>query len=521
MEMNFYEDQTDLRESFLSVVHEEDILQEYLDQGPLTDRDMMNMQMHQQSLQGNRMPSMKYDHGDAQEEYKGFMTNSETSGSRGNPAGSLTGETMDLKGDHAMDEGNAMSSFNRDGSYNPTVKKRKNSETDKTNIRSSQLKEKDVSNFRSDSLPVPYKGMEHVFAPAETKAADPSIPQKAEDILNQLKKQAHFVYAPEKNGGMSASELASLSADGNLESEFSSSLHLGTKGPDNRRVKRLERNRQSAKKSRQRKKEYLQLLEEKVRSLLQDLDTEKRRNNNPESGTLGLREPQILSKVQENRQVLIQKLAKVLENPAADPLEINSLLDSLRLRSAATGSERREAVTYLFDEIVNLTVPTHMRFMMYASINNFEPFNGAGSTGTEMSESEPGADDDSEVSSKPNKVKGKKAAAPTKVERVLRALQHDVAWTEDQQDSLAEVSEDFIEEQKKFQNLFDELRRVQKKLLKQSSSLQSSVDQLREKMDPNQVAKFLLWIDREKDNMNDITAESLWSKKRQRKSAKP
>ncbi len=77
-------------------------------------------------------------------------------------------------------------------------------------------------------------------------------------------------------------------------------------------------------------------------------------------------------------------------NSGNDEQEISLLIDSLRLRLGATGKERISAINFFFKQIVELLIPVHMKYLLWAASEGKDLFSSKDAAGgsTEMPPSE-------------------------------------------------------------------------------------------------------------------------------------
>ncbi len=135
--------------------------------------------------------------------------------------------------------------------------------------------------------------------------------------------------------------------------------------------RRLEKNRQSARESRKRKKTYIEALELR-------LESEKSQNLKLRTQNQNLRDRQKIaflgniSQIDEflsGRQELYEKLAQTVENGASQT-EINTIIQCLKSRSGAYGLQRRDLINNLFKGIVELSFPQLFKYLFWGSSNN-------------------------------------------------------------------------------------------------------------------------------------------------------
>mmetsp|Transcript_27873 Transcript_27873/g.41136 ORF Transcript_27873/g.41136 Transcript_27873/m.41136 type:complete len:687 (-) Transcript_27873:431-2491(-) len=122
--------------------------------------------------------------------------------------------------------------------------------------------------------------------------------------------------------------------------------------PTNRRQKRLERNRESARLSRRRRKQYLEILEEKVKNLSVEMDIGRR--------------SQVAVAVDTVKEKKRHALA------STDPSGIKSVQSQLN----STSLELRVAGTFVSQQIKSMSMPPHIKFLLWLSLQNDSFFRG-------------------------------------------------------------------------------------------------------------------------------------------------
>ena len=129
-------------------------------------------------------------------------------------------------------------------------------------------------------------------------------------------------------------------------------------GLNNRRQKRLERNRESARLSRRRRKQYLEVLEERVKNLSVEMDKGRRQH------------------VTESVDTLLKMKRHALADPSANLTDVESVSSSLELRVAAT---------FLTQQLSSLSVPPHIKFLLWLSMQNDAFFRGGRASSERLS----------------------------------------------------------------------------------------------------------------------------------------
>ena len=123
-------------------------------------------------------------------------------------------------------------------------------------------------------------------------------------------------------------------------------------GLNQRRQKRLERNRESARLSRRRRKQYLEVLEERVTKLSEEMDRGRREH------------------VAEAIATVKQKRRQVISSLNA------SNLVSLQGSLSRTNDELRVAGTFQIQQVLGLSFPPHMKFLLWLTLQNDVYFRG-------------------------------------------------------------------------------------------------------------------------------------------------
>lgn len=110
---------------------------------------------------------------------------------------------------------------------------------------------------------------------------------------------------------------------------------------DEKRQKRLQRNKESARKSRNRKKHYQEFLENKVKNLCQ------------EASTL--------------RQQLYIKSEKI--ELSENTIEVKKTINKVSEKLASVCNQRKNHIKFIIDEVVEVMIPSHAKLLMVACQN--------------------------------------------------------------------------------------------------------------------------------------------------------
>eukprot|EP01022_Parablepharisma_sp_SALTPOND_P001539 TRINITY_DN1066_c1_g1_i3.p1 TRINITY_DN1066_c1_g1~~TRINITY_DN1066_c1_g1_i3.p1 ORF type:complete len:431 (+),score=32.19 TRINITY_DN1066_c1_g1_i3:213-1505(+) len=136
------------------------------------------------------------------------------------------------------------------------------------------------------------------------------------------------------------------------------------------KAKKLERNRLSAKESRERKKKYVQTLEEKIETLTQLLEEAKQKlakyeyNSKLHCNLLQESACQIKPKMQQ----MVDKL--LLAHQERDATNTKLALQNLFLRYGAQAEERHRAVGIFMKRTIELVLPLPYKYLIWAAEHN-------------------------------------------------------------------------------------------------------------------------------------------------------
>jgi len=132
---------------------------------------------------------------------------------------------------------------------------------------------------------------------------------------------------------------------------------------EERRARRLARNRESARQSRRRKKEHLARLSERVNQLHAQIDTERKR-------LLGELEP----KLQELRQNEISKLKKSLDDETSESDNGTKEILAHALKNVLGNTDpdcpvRRAAASFQYSTLKHLLLPKYQEFLLWLTLH--------------------------------------------------------------------------------------------------------------------------------------------------------
>ncbi|ETW03595.1 hypothetical protein, variant [Aphanomyces invadans] len=160
------------------------------------------------------------------------------------------------------------------------------------------------------------------------------------------------------------SAASSDGGDGPQSPRFGGDNDLDTE--DEKRRKRLERNRISARDSRRRKKQYLELLEEKVAQLTEDIDITRMEHLDTADKTITAVKAQMITS-------LYEKLAPLPPNaplPADVEDELGQVAQLLKDRYGPNSEERQALIKYHFHQLDGLLLPPYTCFLLWMSLQD-------------------------------------------------------------------------------------------------------------------------------------------------------
>mmetsp|Transcript_59356 Transcript_59356/g.67544 ORF Transcript_59356/g.67544 Transcript_59356/m.67544 type:complete len:424 (+) Transcript_59356:852-2123(+) len=232
--------------------------------------------------------------------------------------------------------------------------------------------------------------------------------------------------------------------------------------------KKRARNREAAKKSREKKKDYIRTLEKQVYKLTASLRKYEEMEINMYANN---HKDHKVTSFDEEREELIARLKEAIEQNY-DELSLRTILDSLQLRMGVAGTQRKRAIHNLFTKIVELSLPSFVHFLFSQTQEDGGLFAEAKNPTSDL-------------------------AAVCVKEKGLQELLKDISVTDEQLQVVREYRERLIQENLKFAQMVKDIKEIEQRLMAHASSIQDTVDLLRDKMTSRQIAKWLLWMENE------------------------
>eukprot|EP01017_Pseudomicrothorax_dubius_P034320 TRINITY_DN4690_c0_g1_i1.p1 TRINITY_DN4690_c0_g1~~TRINITY_DN4690_c0_g1_i1.p1 ORF type:complete len:549 (-),score=143.10 TRINITY_DN4690_c0_g1_i1:139-1785(-) len=237
------------------------------------------------------------------------------------------------------------------------------------------------------------------------------------------------------------------------------SMRFGSLGKE-REIEKLERNRESARNSRKRKKIYIDMLESKVAALHQELDEA---NGLLEDNNANLRKicanSNILNNLIIGRHSIFEKLEEAVQK--GNESEASLLLDSLRYRLGATGKERQVAIKFYFRQLTEIFLPLHMKYLMLIA-------------------------SDREKS--------------TQEKSLWIEMVDSLGLSESQKNMIMAYRKKIETERESFEGILGNLSSQRDELIRKVSGFQDMVDEMSNSLSPLQISKFLLVLDKHRNS---------------------
>ncbi|RLN44572.1 hypothetical protein BBJ28_00018090 [Nothophytophthora sp. Chile5] len=255
---------------------------------------------------------------------------------------------------------------------------------------------------------------------------------------------------------------------------------------DEKRQRRLARNRESARQSRRRKKQYLELLEEKVSQLTESIDATRASHLERADESLNNVRSEILATLAEDLKNSSEEV-RVHASQSCDLWEIGS-------------GERLAVKDYNFRQLDNLLLPPYCRFLLWLSIQDETFFDEANALGAKNG---PG-----DVPEK------KKAPVMVKKDTLWSTLTGDLALTYEQDEKLKSLyksgdSKSSKSERRRVALAVTYLSKLKKSLEQRSEAVQRHTEMLHSILTPEQSLTYLRWVDANQDRLPNYVDKTL------------
>ena len=226
-------------------------------------------------------------------------------------------------------------------------------------------------------------------------------------------------------------------------------------GPDKKK-KRLARNRESARNSRRKKKQYIEFLEGRVARLSEEVGTLKAIISSTTSTS-----PDQLFRAR--RKELFQKLSDAVNNQQVPDHIVAEMLNDLREQLGVHARGRQEVVNRMFQQTLELMIPLHVKYFLWVSDQELDFFQEAGGVPEDYAS--------------------------------WQELVTTAQFTPEQCAAIREYKGILLQEKDKMSESLLKLKGMREALESKSLSFQQYLEDLRQQLEPRQAASFALWIE--------------------------
>ncbi|CAI5744260.1 unnamed protein product [Peronospora destructor] len=276
-----------------------------------------------------------------------------------------------------------------------------------------------------------------------------------------------------------------------MTNDDDSSSNMGALDTDEKRQRRLARNRESARQSRRRKKQYLELLEEKVSQLTESID--RTRASHLE------RADEALNQV---RSEILKSLAADRKNGDSEEAVQEKIRQGIMLIQERFGPncvERLAVKDYNFRQLDNLLLPPYCRFLLWLSIQDESFFDDGDGIGVKNAGDAP---------------EKKKVPVTVKKDTLWSTLTNDLALTYEQDEKLKSLyksddSKSSKSERRRVAMAVTYLSKLKKSLEQRSEAVQRQTEMLHSILTPEQSLTYLRWVDANQDRLPDFVDKTL------------
>jgi len=250
----------------------------------------------------------------------------------------------------------------------------------------------DVEMMMSSSSPQPSEttsaAAPSILAPApsltrssSTSLSPRSSPRSKKNLVSNGSAGGSSTKPTVRRGRATAAKLPrnnSVASTTTIESAVSVSAELNDasgscngNGNNNRRQKRLERNRESARLSRRRRKQYLEVLEERVTKFSHEMDKGRREHVAACVPTLRQKRTAVLTEHEQEQQQLLLLLQPSV-SPAITAKRVHTLLTGL----SRSSQEMMVTSTFRSQQLKSFVLPPSTKFIMWLTLQTDAYFRG-------------------------------------------------------------------------------------------------------------------------------------------------
>ncbi|KAG9409407.1 hypothetical protein AC1031_019668 [Aphanomyces cochlioides] len=259
---------------------------------------------------------------------------------------------------------------------------------------------------------------------------------------------------------------------------------------EEKRRKRLERNRISARDSRARKKQYLELLKKKVAQLTADIASARGQHLDSADSTLSTQKANLINS-------LYDKIATYpLDSPLPHDLEeeLRSSVNLLLHRYGPNSDERRAVVNYHFQQLDSLLLPPYTRFLLWMSIQEESFYTKTAPPASSSKKSEERKD------------------SVAKKDGLWSALSTEMGMTYEQEEKIkshyrASDSKTAKMERRKIAMAVSYLNQLKQNLAERSQAVLAHAETIQTILTPEQMVRYQHWVLHNRDKYRSILQE--------------
>ena len=243
---------------------------------------------------------------------------------------------------------------------------------------------------------------------------------------------------------------------------------------EEKRLRRLARNRESARQSRRRKKEHLELLEERVAKLTAELDQLRRTH---------IEKVEVMMK--QGKLAQLQELGRLSHQPNSRA-EMHRMLDNVLKLYGPNSEDEKKLIDYHYKHIFALLLPTYTRYFVWM-LNEGEHFFEDGSMKAQGSSGKPS---------------------------VWQSFCNEIHLSQDQQEKLKsdfkqQHGETAREERLKLNTCIKYLEQLRNGFSLRSKVVETQSRALFNILTPEQIVKYLLWTENNRGRIEETGAHDL------------
>ncbi|CAK4751469.1 unnamed protein product [Aphanomyces euteiches] len=255
-------------------------------------------------------------------------------------------------------------------------------------------------------------------------------------------------------------------------------------------MRRLERNRISARDSRARKKQYLELLKKKVAQLTADIASARGQHLDSADSTLSTQKANLINSLYE------EIATYPLDSPLPHDLEeeLRSSVNLLLHRYGPNSDERRAVVNYHFQQLDSLLLPPYTRFLLWMSVQEESFYTKTAPPASSSKKSEERKD------------------SVAKKDGLWSALSTEMGMTYEQEEKIkshyrASDSKTAKMERRKIAMAVSYLNQLKQNLAERSQAVLAHAETIQTILTPEQMVRYQHWVLHNRDKYRSILQE--------------